>query len=125
MKTVLLLAALVAGSIYGYDFVMSEKFQAYGDKHKAEWTCVVNNFIGNLYVVMSKYKKAENFFAPVVARCPKTSMAEEASFKVASCLEAQGLPNEAIAAYKKYLEAYPTTKRAKLASFAVDRLRGL
>ncbi len=115
------IALLIAGKV-GWDYLGSPDFQAYADKHNVSWTCRVNTFVGNFQIVMSNYDDALKMFEPVVKRCPKTEMAEEAEFKVAECLERSGHRADAIDAYLKFAEDHKTSRRAFIASQAANAL---
>ncbi len=116
MQKLILFALLgILGVKFGFNYLVSEEFQKFGDAKKAQWTCRVNNVLGNLFIVASKYERAYDLFARVIERCPETPMVEEATFKMGECLEDMGRPNEAIPIYAKYAETYPNTRRARLA----------
>jgi tetratricopeptide (TPR) repeat protein len=108
----------------GYDYLYSEDFQKYGDRTKAEWTCQVNNVMGNLNVVMSNYKEAYDLFDRVVKRCPDSPTREEAQFRMADCLTSLGRNADSIAAYEKYIEDFKGTKRASIAARSIQILKG-
>ncbi len=114
------LILVFVGGKYGADYLVSPKFQEFGDRTKAPWTCQVNNFIGNMDMVMSQYEEALPFFQKTSARCPKTNMAEAADFEIAECLSKMNNNSAAYAAYKSFLEKYPGSKRAKIAARAAQ-----
>jgi hypothetical protein len=114
---------LFLGLKYGYGFLVSDKFQVYGDRTKAPWTCHVNNALGELDILLSRYKPAQEVFEKTVARCPDTSMAEDAAYKVARCLEGQGRMGEAMQAFLNFVEKYPNSKRARIAQRAAQIIK--
>ena len=103
--------------------IFSDKFQEYGDKHKAPWTCRVTNVVAEFYITFSHYQKALELFKKVEKRCPGTPMAERACFQVAYCMEYVGGTDRSIWAYQRYLEKYPDTKRAVLAERKIHILK--
>ena len=122
-KYIIVIGLIIFGIKYGYDYVLSEKFQTYADKTKAPWTCKVNNFMGNIFMVGSEYNRAYDLFQRVLARCPETADAEEAEYKSADALAGMGEMRRAVAAYEAYAEAHKGTKRAGLASKAAGGIR--
>jgi TolA-binding protein len=124
MKYLIAFVALLAGLKFGYDYLQSDDFQRYGDENAAQWTCYVNNLMGELEITMSHYDRALQYFLPVLKRCPKTSMAEEATFKTATCLEQMGRRGEAAEVYRRYVALYPNTRRARIAQRAADIITG-
>jgi len=74
---------------------------------------------------MSHHEDALRAFAPVPKRCPKTSLEEEAMFQIATSLEQLGRRAEAGVAYRAYVEKYPNTARARIATKAIQILSGL
>lgn len=102
------------------DYLGSPKFQEYGDRTKAPWTCQVNNFIGHIHMVMSHYDLAMPYFQKTAMRCPKTSMAEVAEFEIAECFSKNQKNADAYVAYKTFAEKYPGTKRARIAARAAQ-----
>ncbi len=125
MKWLILIVGVGYGIARGAGFILSDGFQKYGDEKKAPWTCQVNNVIGQLYTIMSEYDRAKYFFDHTLTRCPDTSMAELALFKVAYCIEGNGDVRRAAAAYKEYAAKYPGTKRARLALRSSEVLVGM
>lgn len=115
---------LIFGFKYGVTYLTSEDFQRYGDENKAQWTCRVNNLMGQFYVTMSHYDDALKVFTPVLKRCPKTPMAEEATFRIAICLEETGRRAEAAEVYRRYAAAYKGTERARVAARAAEIITG-
>ena len=95
MKYLFTALAIVLALKFGYTYLGSDDFQRYGDEHNATWTCYVNNFMGHFALTMSNYDDALHSFIPVLKRCPKTPMAEEAMFRIAICLESTGHRPEA------------------------------
>lgn len=124
MRYIIYGALLIFGLKYGLTYLGSEEFQRYGDEHQAQWTCRVNNLMGQLNITMSRYDEALRWFTPVLKRCPKTSMSEEALFRIAVCLENSGRRAEAMETYKKFAETYKGTPRARTALKAADFLAG-
>ncbi len=124
MRKFLLTAILLfLGIRYGVTFLISEDFQKYGDREKAQWTCHVNNVLGGLCQIGSKYQRAFQFFDRVATRCPETPMAEKALFQKAACLESLGQPLQALAVYQEYTEKYPNGENFRLSHRAVDRIK--
>jgi TolA-binding protein len=123
-RYIVIIALLVVGFRFGYNYLGSEDFQRYGDEHNAQWTCRVNNLMGDLCMTMSRYGEALRWFEPVLKRCPKTSIAEEALFRKGTALEAMGRRVEAAEIYRKYAETYKGTKRAVICTKAADMLTG-
>lgn len=122
-KIILASIAIFLGAKYGYGYLMSEKFQAYGDRTKAPWTCHVNGAIGEFEILLSNYSEALEVFQRTIARCPDTPMAESAAFKTARCLDDLGRMNEALWAYVAYAEKYPGTERSRIALRAAQIIR--
>lgn len=114
------LILVFVGGKYGADYLISPKFQEYGDRTKAPWTCQVNNFIGHMDMLMSQYSEALPFFQKTAARCPKTSMAEAAEFEIAECYSKMNNNPAAYAAYMSFVEKYPRSSRAKIAARAAQ-----
>ncbi len=122
-KFLFILVALSIGLKIGWDYVMSEDFQAYGDRTKAEWTCQVDFWMAEYYVVLSEYPDAWKLFHRGAERCPKTEIGEKCAFEYAHCLESGGKRGDAVAAYLKFIEDYPDSARARLAQKSIDMLR--
>lgn len=121
---------LIIGSVlfflgikYGLGYLGSEKFQEYGDRSKAPWTCRANIILGELDILLSRYAEAQPLFERVLDRCPETSVAETAEFRVAQCLEKNKRLGAARNAYEQYAEKYPNTERARIAQRAAQILR--
>lgn len=120
MKYFISFILLIIGLKYGFSYLGSDDFQRYGDEHNAQWTCYVNNLMGQLNLTMSHYDEALKSFVPVLKRCPKTPMAEEAMFRIAICLEQNGRRAEAAEVYRRYAALYKGTQRARIATKAAD-----
>jgi TolA-binding protein len=71
-------------------------------------------------MVMSNYELAMPYFQKTAARCPKSSMGEEAEFEIAECLSKNQNNVDAYVAYKAFAEKYPGSKRAKIAARAAQ-----
>ncbi len=108
---------------YGFNYILSEDFQVYGDRKKAQWTCRVNIAVGGLYKISSSYKKAHDLFDRVLKRCPNTEMAGEAMFNKASCLEEISGPTEAMAVYQEYIDTFPQGDKYYNAMRAINRIK--
>ena len=121
-KYVLLVIAFILGIKYGIGYILSPKFQAYADKTKAPWTCELDNFLGNLLIVMSRYEEAITRFTATINRCPETASSEVAEYKVAECLADLGRNHDAESAYRAFAVKYSGTKRARIADKAADLL---
>ena len=111
---------LLFSAQYGLDYLLSKDFQKYADSTKAPWTCYVNATFGNFYMTLSRYDRAMEFYGPISSRCPKTSVAESADFKIATCLENLARRQDAYAAYAQFVERYPKSKRARIATRAME-----
>ena len=122
-RTILLVILLVVAGKYGLDYLLSPEFQAYGDRHKAQWTCQVNNTFGGFFEIGSEYERALDLYGKVLTRCPETSYAEYAMFHKAVCLDSMTHMSDALAAYQAYLEAYPEGIKRPSALRAADRIR--
>lgn len=122
-KTVVIVILLVIGMKMGVDYLFSEKFQDYGDKTKKPWTCQTNIYIGEFMNLMSHYKQAAYYFQKAADRCPDTPLAEEADFEYARALDSNGVRSDAVQAYQAFIEKYPNSERAKLASKSIAILR--
>ena len=123
MRKFLLAAALLAlGAKYGFDYILSEKFQTYSDKTKAPWTCNVNYFIAGVYTVMSEYKEALPLYQRILTRCPDDPIAVDAEFGVARSLEETFHQQEAVEKYKEFAEKHKNHPKAKLAIRSVEIL---
>jgi outer membrane protein assembly factor BamD (BamD/ComL family) len=114
-KFVLVALLLFFGIKYGVGYLMSDKFQDYGDQTKAPWTCQVNNFLGHFYMVLSDYYRAQELFSKAIQRCPDTTMSEVAEFETAECLYKSNRYRDAIHAYRDFVEKHKGTRRAKIA----------
>ena len=123
-KYIVALFLVVFGVRYGYNYLNSEDFQRWGDEHHAEWTCKVNNLLGNINMTMSRYDEALHWFGPVLKRCPDTPMAEEATFRTAISLETMGRRQEAAVIYRTYAEKYKGTERSRIATKAAEIITG-
>lgn len=122
-KFLVLFVLMIVGAKMGVDYLFSEKFQAYGDRTKATWTCEVNLVVGQYCNMMSRYPQARYFFEKIIERCPETPVGIEAEFEIARALENQGLRTDAIGAYERYAEKYPGTRRGRLASKSAGILK--
>jgi hypothetical protein len=116
-------ALLFFGAKYTMDYLTSEKFQEYGDRTKAPWTCEVNMIIAQFHDVMSHYQAEQNYLQRILDRCPDSPVAEEAAFDIANALEKGGSRVLAIQAYEAYAEKYGGTKRGRLATKAANILK--
>ena len=124
MRQFIVAVALIATVLkFGVDYLFSEKFQDYGDKVKAPWTCQVNLALGGYLNMLSRYEEAEYYFRKVVERCPESDMAERGSFEAARCLENRGMRQDAAVAYEDFAAKYAGTRRARLAQKAASLLR--
>lgn len=122
-KFLLLVILLFLAFRYGGEYILSEDFQKYGDREKAQWTCRVNNVLGGMYQIGSEYQRAFQFYDRVLTRCPATTMAEEALFQKAACLENMMDPLRAISAYEEYIEKHPHGESYKSALRSIDRIK--
>lgn len=120
MKGVLAAIGVIVAIKFGIEYLYSPKFQEFGDKSKAPWTCQVNNLMGHLYMVTSDYDKAIPLFRKTAERCPESSMCEVAEFEIAESLSKSGQGREAYNAYKSFIEKYKGSKRAKIAQRASE-----
>jgi TolA-binding protein len=124
MRNVLVFSVLlILGVKMGWDYLASDKFQAYGDRTKAPWTCSVDFWMGEYMTVLSEYDDATRMFGIVADRCPASETGERAAFELAGTLESDGKRAAAIDAYQKFLEKYPASSRAKLAEKSIGMLR--
>lgn len=122
-KALVILILVAVGIKVGLDYLFSDKFQEYGDKTKKPWTCQANVVMGEFMNVMSRYHQASYYFRKAADRCPDTPLAEEAEFEYARALDSLGVRAEAIHAYDVFLEKYPNSERAKLATKSIGILR--
>lgn len=122
MKNLFIVLALIFGVKFGIDYLNSPKFQVWADETKQPWTCIFENTIGELEMVMSNYADAKTRFERTVKRCPKADACEQAEFEIARCLEAMGNVREASRAYAAFAEKYKSSPRAKTADKAVQVL---
>jgi outer membrane protein assembly factor BamD (BamD/ComL family) len=124
MRKFVLTAVLVILSLkYGIDYLLSEKFQNYGDQKKAQWTCQVNNFLAGLFEVSSDYQRSIDLYDRVLTRCPESPMAEQAMFSKAYDLENLNHPHEAYDVYLQYRDAFPNSDKIGKVNRAIDRIR--
>lgn len=124
MRKVLIFAILlILGVKAGWDYLNSDKFQAYGDRTKAPWTCTVDFWMGEYMNVLSNYDNAVRLFRIVADRCPASEIGERAAFELADTLETDGKRDAAIDAYQKFLDKYPNSDRVKLAEKSINALR--
>ena len=123
LKPLVFTLLVALGLRYGWLYINSEDFQKYGDQKKAGWTCHVNNTLASFYETMSEYQLAYNLYERTAARCPQTSSGEDATFRMADCLQNSGRPGEAMLQYQKFAEEYKDSKYKKLALEAYDRIR--
>ncbi len=121
-KYVLFFLFIIFAAKYGYDYLLSEGFQQYGDRENAQWTCTVTNILGDFYLTTSDYKLAQSLYSRVMKRCPKTPMDEKATFRYATCLEKTSSWTDAGVYYQKYVENFPHGKNARVAAEALDRI---
>src|SRR5688572_9437819 len=121
-KFLIAVVVIYFGVKYGVGYILSEKFQAYGDQTKKPWTCKANNVMAEFFMLSNKYQRAYDLYGRVLKRCPKTKMEEIATFKRAVCLEGMGRRREAQAMYDQYAEKYPGTERAKTATRAAQAM---
>ncbi len=124
VKYIVSVVLILLGLKYGINYIESDDFQKFADEHHAGWSCYINMIIGEIDVTMSRYEEALHVFYPVLKRCPKTSVAEECSFRIAVSLEALGRRGDAAEAYRKYAETYKGTERARVAIRAADYITG-
>ena len=71
--------------------------------------------IAQMYIIMSEYDVALQFYSKTTQRCPDTSMTELAEFEIAYCLEHLNRPREAIKAYEDFAEKYKSSPRTRIA----------
>jgi hypothetical protein len=121
-KAAVIIVLILLGAKCGVDYLFSERFQEYGDRTKATWTCEVNMVLGEFLNIFSRYDEAGTFFKKIADRCPDTPVGEEAEFEYARTLENRGLRSDAIAAYQAFAEKYPATRRGRLAAKAAGIL---
>lgn len=112
------------GIHFGYNFILSDKFEQYADRTKAPWTCHVENVFGFFHMMSSHYRPAYYRFSHASNRCPNTSMGETADFNLARCWEGLGSNRSAAAAYLDFIQKYPSSDRIRIAQRASDVLLG-
>lgn len=112
------------GVKYGSDYLLSPSFEKYADDSRASWTCHFENILGNIHVVMSNYQKGYFRFSHAAARCPNTSMAEEAEYEMARCLEGMANRPQAAQAYEDFVKKYPGSSRVRSSLRSAQMLRG-
>jgi TolA-binding protein len=118
----ILVVLIVVGVKMSVDYFFSPDFQEYANRTKAPWTCTAENVAGQMNMVMSHYRAAQQLFSHTIARCPDTPMAEEAEFENARALEGMGFAHDASVAYSAFIEKHPTSPRARTADRAVEML---
>lgn len=121
-KFVIVVIVLVVGVKYGVGFIFSEDFQIYANKSKEPWTCVLENVIGQMCIVMSRYDDAQVYFSHTVARCPESSMGEDAEFAIAQSLEKKGYVRQATQAYDAFAAKHPRSRHTRMAIRASQML---
>jgi len=65
------------------------------------------SMMGNLYVQRYQYKKAISMLQQIAAKYPQTKAADMAGYLIPMYLYAQGMVEEAIKGYKKFLNDFP------------------
>jgi len=65
------------------------------------------SMMGNLYVQRYQYKQAISMLQQIMAKYPQTNAAEMAGYLIPMYLHAQGMMEEAIESYKKFLHDFP------------------
>ena len=65
------------------------------------------SMMGNLYVQRYQYKKAISMLQQIMAKYPQTNAAEMAGYLIPMYLYSQGMMEEAIEDYKKFLNDFP------------------
>ena len=65
------------------------------------------SMMGNLYVQRYQYKKAISMLQQITAKYPQTKAADMAGYLIPMYLYAQGMVEEAIEGYKKFLNDFP------------------
>lgn len=122
-KAVIIIVFVVVAAKLGVDYLTSDRFQEYGDRTKATWTCEANRILGQFMMMVSHYKQAAYYFSKIAERCPDTLVSEEAEFEYARALESQGLRRDAVDQYEAYAAKYPGTRRGRLAAKSAGILR--
>ena len=106
VRFIIVVVAIVALLNFCFHYIISDKFQNYGDRRKAQWTCLVNMKLGNFYLTLSKYKKGRTYFERLMKRCPEGKLAEEASYQIAYTYEMDNKPRMATKLYLEFLEKF-------------------
>lgn len=122
-KFLIALVLVLLGLNHGWDYLMSEDYRKYADQTKKPWTCALDVRIGNFNLMMSHYDVALDWYGRVSKRCPKSTDAEQADFKVGECYIGMGRYRDAVRAYEEYVEKYKGAQRSGLAIKAADRLK--
>jgi len=123
MRFYLIVFLLLFSSLYyGTQYITTEEFQVYADNSKAEWTCYVNKFVGEFYLMFSKYDQAMSMYTRMQKRCPKGKLGETAAYRIAYCWDQMGYTDRAIAEYEKFIEDYPKSERARKLPMRIQRL---
>jgi len=124
LKFLILAAIIFFGVKYGGQYLLSNEFELYADQKKDPATCEFEIVLGKLHYMQDDYDKAMMRYAHAVDRCPNSTMAEEAEFETARCLEAKHLRRPAYDAYVAFTKKYPGTKRARIADKSAEILQG-
>lgn len=124
LKFLIFVGLLFAGGKYGIDYLHSNEFEVYADRTKAPWTCHLEVVFGKLHFMRDDFDKAMMRYSHAIRRCPESSMAEEADFEIARCLEAKNERAAAYAAFIEFTKKYPNSPKAKIADKAAEILHG-
>ncbi len=122
-KYLLFFILLFVGLKFGIGYLFSEKFHTYADTTKAPWTCQLTNLMGDTLQILDKPQEAQRYYQRVVARCPKTPMAEKAAYGVAQSWGYMGRTDFAVNAYTNFIEEYKDSPRVADAQRAITRMK--
>lgn len=108
---------------YGVGTIFSEKFQQYGDRTKAPWTCWITLYIGHIYMLLDQPFMAKPFYDRIPPRCGGLDVASEARFQSARCFDQADRTAEAISSYEEFLVLHSTSPRVNDAQRALNRIK--
>lgn len=123
IRFLVILVVIVVAFNRGFNYLLSDDFQAYADQSKAIWTCEVTYVLGQYNELLSRYQRAGFYFQKVIARCPDTPVCEQAEFAYATALQSMGRRRDAGNAFHAFAEKYPGSRRSRVARKAADLLR--
>jgi TolA-binding protein len=124
MKKLFLVILLgIGGWYWAKENLQSQKIMAYAQKKKdPQLSPKIEYYLGLYHETRTEYPRAVQVFEQLLTDYPSSQFAASALIKLAASYERNGRRDDALNAYRTYLERWPNGDRAGLAQSNADRL---